>query len=153
MNKVIVFDMDGTLADFYNVKGWLNDLQHENTRPYDIAKPLYDMETLNALLDVLKLQGWQIIVTSWLAKNASIEFENAIKESKKAWLKKYNFQYDEINLIKYGTLKSNSSRRLGGFQVLIDDDEQVRKNWHLGATIDANKNILNELVKLLEQSV
>lgn len=153
MDRAIVFDMDGTIADFYGVNGWLNDLENENTRPYDIAEPLYDMEVLNALLDVLKLQGWRIIVTTWLSRGASIDFENATRESKKAWLKKYGFQYDEIHLVRYGTTKANATRRLGGFQVLVDDNEQVRKGWHLGATIDANKNIIDELFKLLEETV
>ncbi len=152
MNKAIVFDMDGTIADFYGVNGWLNDLENENTRPYDVAEPLYDMEVLNALLDVLKLQGWRIIVTTWLSRGASVDFENATRESKKAWLKKYGFQYDEIHLIRYGTTKANATRRLGGFQVLVDDNEQVRKGWHLGATIDANKNIIDELINLLEET-
>ena len=152
MNKAIIFDMDGTIADFYGVNGWLNDLENENTRPYDVAEPLYDMEVLNALLDVLKLQGWRIIVTTWLSRGASVDFENATRESKKAWLKKYGFQYDEIHLVRYGTTKANATRRLGGFQVLVDDNEQVRKGWHLGATIDANKNIIDELFKLLEET-
>jgi hypothetical protein len=153
MDRAIVFDMDGTVADFYGVNGWLNDLENENTRPYDIAEPLYDMEVLNALLDVLKLQGWRIIITTWLSRGASVDFENATRESKKAWLKKYGFQYDEIHLVRYGTTKANATRRLGGFQVLVDDNEQVRKGWHLGATIDANKNIIDELFKLLEETV
>lgn len=152
MDKAIVFDMDGTIADFYSVDGWLNDLENENTRPYDVAEPLYDMEVLNALLDVLKLQGWRIIVTTWLSRGASVDFENATRESKKAWLKKYGFQYDEIHLVRYGTTKANATRRLGGFQVLVDDNEQIRKGWHLGTTIDANKNIIDELIKLLEET-
>ena len=48
MTKVLVFDMDGTLANFYGVDGWLNDLQNENPRPYEIAEPLYNMEVLTA---------------------------------------------------------------------------------------------------------
>jgi phosphoglycolate phosphatase-like HAD superfamily hydrolase len=152
MDKAIIFDMDGTIADFYGVDGWLNDLENENTRPYDVAEPLYDMEVLNALLDVLKLQGWRIIVTTWLSRGASVDFENATRESKKAWLKKYGFQYDEIHLVRYGTTKANATRRLGGFQVLVDDNEKVRKGWHLGTTIDANKNIIDELINLLEET-
>ena len=34
MNKVLVFDMDGTLCDFYGVEGWLNCLMAEDVRPY-----------------------------------------------------------------------------------------------------------------------
>ena len=43
MNKVLVFDMDGTLCDFYGVEGWLNCLMAEDVRPYVEARPFYDM--------------------------------------------------------------------------------------------------------------
>ena len=152
MNKTLVFDMDGTIADFYGVNGWLNDLQNENTRPYDMAKPLYNMEVLNALIDFLRMQGWRIVVTPWLAKGATKAFDDAVRASKLQWLQKYNFKYDEIHLVRYGTTKANATRHHGGFQVLIDDNEQIRKGWHLGDTIDANGNILNELLKLIEET-
>ena len=152
MNKTLVFDMDGTIFDFYGVDGWLDDLHNENTRPYDIAKPLYDFDVLNAILDVLRLQGWRIVITSWLAKDATKAFEDAIRASKIESLKRYNFKYDEIHLVRYGTTKANCTRNKGGFQVLVDDNEQIRKGWHLGTTIDANKNIIDELIKLLEET-
>lgn len=152
MNKTLVFDMDGTIADFYGVEGWLNDLHNESTRPYDLAEPLYDMDAFNAVLDVLRWQGWSIAITSWLAKGSSAEFDKAVRASKIAWLDKHHIKYDEIHLVKYGTTKANCTRARGGYQVLVDDNEQVRKGWHLGATIDANKNILAELLDLLAET-
>ena len=153
MNKTLVFDMDGTIANFYGVDGWLNDLQNENTRPYDIAEPLYDMEILNAILDVLRLQGWKIAVTTWLAKGATKAYDDMVRKAKIEWLAKYGFQYDEIHLVKYGTTKANCTRKNGGYQILVDDNAQIRKGWTLGDTIDANKNIIDELLKILEREV
>jgi len=152
MNKTLVFDMDGTLANFYGVDGWLEDIRNENTRPYDIAKPLYDMEVLNAILDLLKAQGWKIAITTWLAKGSTKAFDDMVRASKIAWLQKYNFSYDEIHLVRYGTTKANCTRKNGGVQILVDDNEKIRKGWHLGATIDANKNIIDELINLLEET-
>ena len=149
MNKTLVFDMDGTLANFYGVDGWLDDLHNENTRPYDLAKPLYNMEVLNAILDLLRLQGWKVVITSWLAKGSTETFDKAVRASKLQWLQKYNFVYDEIHLIKYGTTKANCTRQHGGFQILIDDNDKIRKGWTLGSTIDAKKDILNSLWKLV----
>ena len=48
MTKAIYFDMDGTIANFYGVDGWLNDLINENTNffcsgsivPFKGAKPI-----------------------------------------------------------------------------------------------------------------
>ena len=149
MKKTLVFDMDGTIADFYGVIGWLEDLQASNPRPYIMAKPLYNMNELNSILLMLKDFGWEIVVTSWLAKDSTKEFDREVRNAKLDWLEKVNFPYDEIHLVKYGTTKANCTRNKGGFQVLVDDNEIVRKGWHLGTTIDANANIIVELEKLL----
>lgn len=147
-NKVLVFDMDGTIADFYGVKGWLDYLINEDTTPYEIAKPLYDMNVLNEMLLALKMLGWKIVVTTWLARNGSKEYNDRTRKAKLEWLAKYNFPYDEIHLVQYGTTKANCTRKMGGYQILIDDNEKVRKGWTLGATIDANENILEKLAKI-----
>lgn len=149
MEKILVFDMDGTIADLYGVENWLADLRSENPRPYILAKPLCDMDSLNIILGLLKEQGWKIVVTSWLAKNSSALYDEVVREAKRMWLKKYNFPFDEIHLVKYGTTKANCTRKLGGFQILVDDNEKVRNGWTLGDTINANENILKKLVDLL----
>lgn len=151
MNKTLVFDMDGTIADLYGVKNWLEDLRAEKVRPYEQAKPLYDMDNMNVILNILKDMGWRIVVTTWLAKDSSKDYDNLVRQAKLAWLDKYDFPYDEIHLVKYGTTKANCTRKLGGRQVLVDDNEDIRKGWTLGDTIDANKNVLNELINLLEE--
>lgn len=149
MKKVLVFDMDGTIADLYGVDGWLADLRNENTRPYAVAKPMYDMDILNALVNELKACGWRIVVNTWLAKGATKAYDDAVRATKKEWLAKYSFPYDEIHLTKYGRTKANATRHLGGFQILVDDNETIRKGWTLGNTIDANADIISELLKLL----
>ena len=92
--------------------------------------------------------GWKIAVTTWLAKGATKAYDNAVRKAKIEWLEKWGFPYDEIHLVKYGTTKANCTRKHGGFQILVDDNAKVRKGWTLGATIDANKNIIAELEKL-----
>ena len=114
MSKTLVFDMDGTIADLYGVDNWLNYLQNENPLPYLIAKPIYQIEDLNLLIGVLKGLGWHIVVTSWLAKDSSKEYDEKVRKAKIAWLKAINFDYDEIHLVKYGTTKANCTRKRGG---------------------------------------
>lgn len=149
IKKALIFDMDGTLCDFYGVDGWLDDLHHFNTRPYEVAEPMYNMSLLKHILMALKEVGYKVIITSWLAKDSTKEYDDAVRQAKKSWLNKYDFPYDEIHLVKYGRTKGDCTRSQGGFQILIDDNENVRKGWHLGSTIDANYNIINELIKLL----
>jgi hypothetical protein len=149
MEKALVFDMDGTIADLYGVEGWLDDLRAENPRPYIEAKPLYNMLVLNELLKLFQNMGWKIIVTSWLAKNSTKEYDEKVRTAKRNWLAENGFPADEIHIVKYGTTKANCTRKQGGFQILIDDNADVRKGWNLGDTIDANSNIIKELVALL----
>ena len=149
MNKTLVFDMDGTIANFYGVDGWLENIRNNNPRPYIVAEPMYDTDVLNAILSLLKAQGWKIVVTSWLAKGSDKTFDELTRQAKREWLAKYNFPFDEIHLVKYGTTKANCTRKIGGYQILVDDNAEVRKGWHLGDTINANENILEKLVELL----
>ena len=103
------------------------------------------MNDLTVILNELKNEGWRIVITSWLAKNSTPEFDNKVREAKKAWLNKYDFPFDEIHLVKYGTTKANCTRRHGGYQVLVDDNEKIRNGWNLGGTINANENIISQL--------
>ena len=153
MNKTLVFDMDGTIADLYKVNGWFEDLRNYNPRPYNEAEPMYDMEVLVAVLLALKNFGWKIVVTSWLAKESTKEYDEMVRVAKRSWLTRYNFPADEIHFVKYGTTKANCTRKIGGFQILVDDNEQVRRGWHLGETINANENILEKLIDLLEKEM
>ena len=150
MKKMLVFDMDGTIADLYGVEGWLNDLRAEKTRPYDEAKPLYDMDELTELLNRLRSLGWLVCITTWLAKDATKEYNKAVSKAKKAWLAKYNFPYDEIHCVKYGTTKANCTRKKADFQILIDDNKKVRDGWTLGTTVNAEYNIMAFLEALAQ---
>ena len=147
--KVIVFDMDGTIADLYGVNGWLDMLNAENPMPYEIARPMYNMVELAEILNELKEIGYIIAVTTWLAMGSTREYDRQVRLAKLAWLEKYNFPYDEIHLVKYGTTKANCTRKLGGYQILVDDNEKIRNGWNLGTTINANENIIEQLRMLL----
>ena len=149
MTKTLVFDMDGTIANLYGVENWLEDLRSNNPRPYIVAEPMYDMDVLRTVLEMLKLQGWTIAVTSWLSMGSTKEYDKLVRKAKREWLERYNFPFDEIHLVAYGTTKANCTRKNGGYQILVDDNEKVRNGWNLGGTINANENILEKLVDLL----
>lgn len=146
--KMLVFDMDGTIADLYGIKNWLHMILTGNPAPYYNAKPKYDMQVLNDIIHRLKARGWRIAITTWLAKDVTEEYNKEVRKAKLEWLRKVNFPYDEIHLVKYGTTKADCTRKRGGYQILIDDNETIRKGWTLGRTIDAKKNILKELADL-----
>lgn len=151
MTKMLVFDMDGTIADLYGVSGWLEMLRNNDPTPYKVARPLVDMMELVKVLTTLKANGWKIAVTTWLAKDSNTSYDNLVRQAKLDWLNNYNFPFDEIHLVKYGTTKANCTRKKADFQILVDDNEKIRKGWKLGGTINANENILKEIKKLLDK--
>lgn len=151
--KMIVFDMDGVTAGLYQVDGWLEYLENENVYPYVNAQPLVDMKELRKILLGLKNIGYTIAVTSWLAKNATTYYDNQVRIAKKNWLDKFDFPYDELHFLKYGTTKADATRYKAEYQILIDDNEQIRNGWNLGATIDGSQNFIEELRKILSKGV
>lgn len=148
MKKMLVFDMDGTIANLYGVENWLNDLRNEKVDPYVNAEPLYNMEEMSKVLNKAKSNGWRIAVTTWLAKDATKAYDKAVAEAKKNWLIKHNFPVDEIHCLKYGRTKANATRKKADFQVLIDDNKKVRDGWTLGTTVNAEYDIMNFLKSL-----
>ena len=78
--------MDGTIADLYRVDGWLEMLRAEDPTPYAIAEPMYEMDRLTEILNALKIKGWKVAVTSWLAKEATREYDELVRKAKREWL-------------------------------------------------------------------
>lgn len=150
MNEWIWFDMDGTIADLYGVDGWLDDLREFNPRPYRIAKPMYNMNTLCSICARLKDLGYHIGIISWLSKVPEAEFDRAVTESKIQWLAEYGLGgiCDKILVTPHGVPKHETCAQYG-HGILVDDEAKNRNDWNIGATIDANKNILAVLLNLL----
>ena len=153
MSKMLIFDMDGTIADLYNVDDWLAKLRAEDESPYIEARPMYNMEVLKVILDIFKGLGYTIIVVSWGSMNGSKEYTRKVKKAKLDWLKQYNFPYDEVHVVKYGTPKQRFAD--ADLSILIDDSEEVRQSFMKGTkagdrqVIDANQNIITKLVDML----
>ena len=145
MKKEIWFDMDGTIADLYGVEGWLDMLLNENTRPYEIAKPLVNMRELAKVLNRLIEKGWEIGVISWLAKNGTNDYNKKVANAKMKWLAKHlkSVKFAKIDIVEYGTPKQNN--RNG---ILFDDEKQNRENW-LGIAYNVENiiQVLRELEK------
>lgn len=150
MAKWIWLDMDGTLCNFYGVDGWLDDLIAHNTRPYAEADTLYDDIDLLSLLVELKASGYKLGVISWSSKEHNQDFDKAVEATKKAWLAKHYIDVllDKVIVTAYGICKAETCKAYGE-GILVDDEKQNRDAWFLGETIDATKNIINELRRLV----
>lgn len=140
MNKIINFDMDGTIANLYGVDGWLDDLNNKSERPYQLAKPLVNLSSLARILNRLQKNGYQVNIISWLAKNSNEDFDLRVTIAKREWLKKHlpSVSWNKVSIVAYGTPKSTC-----GNGILFDDEERNRKEWN-GIAYDVN-NIIEVL--------
>jgi 5'(3')-deoxyribonucleotidase len=152
MDKSIWFDMDGTIAELYNVENWLEKLRSENPEPYIIAQPKVNMMELSTILRALKMQGYTIGIITWLSLKASEEYGKAVRKAKTEWLKTHiPFIFDKIHIVKYGAPKHTIPEAKRG--ILVDDNAEVRAKWEKygGRTIDATPATwLDELRGLIE---
>lgn len=128
--KKMYFDMDGTIADFYGVEGWLDYLKQGNPFPYATAKPLVNMQRLARRLNLLKKAGYEICILSWLARSSTPEFDRLVIEAKMKWLATHlaSVKFDEIHIVAYGTPKHSI-----GKGILFDDEAHNRESWGEGA--------------------
>ena len=129
MKATIWFDMDGTIANFYGVPGWLAYLQESDPTPYALAKPLVNMTELALKLNALQKAGYRVGVISWLSKTGTPAYDRVVTETKKAWLAKYlpTVEWDEVHIVRYGTPKQMFAHTAQ--DVLFDDDAPTRQNW------------------------
>lgn len=149
MLKAICFDMDGTIADLYNVPNWLSLLRQFNPSPYRNAEPMWDMNELALLLMGLQAKGIEIRVLTWLSKETNPAYDRKVCQAKIDWLRHYDFPFDDFQGIAYGVPKEYFVRdlRAGDTAILIDDNAEVRNGWHIGETIDPTTCNLIEVLK------
>ena len=150
MLKMICFDMDGTIANLYGVENWLPLLRAYDPTPYEVAEPMWDMAELADLLHKAQTAGIEIRIITWLSKDSTAEYDNAVRIAKRNWLAEHNFPFDHFHGVRYGATKADSVRRYlgeGETAILIDDNAKVRQGWTMGDTIDPTACNLVEILK------
>ena len=142
----INFDMDGTIANLYGVENWLDYLIAEDTTPYEVAIPLLRLSSLAKRINNLQRKGYELAIISWLSKNGSDEYNEAVIEAKLRWLAKHlpSVHWDYINIVPYGTPKQNFCE--SPLDILFDDEQRNRDNW-TGRAYDV-ENILEILKEI-----
>jgi 5'(3')-deoxyribonucleotidase len=133
----IWFDMDGTIADLYGVKGWLDMLIAYDETPYAVAKPLVNLNTLAKLIHKAQRNGFEVCIVSALSKNSTPAYDEKVKTAKMGWLKKHlaSVKFDEIRFVPYTFTKNDVNT---GNDILFDDEERHLTAW-TGTAVHASK--------------
>ena len=126
---MIWFDMDGTIANLYGVDNWLPMLREYNPAPYAEAEVMLNMSLLARYLNKLRAVGYGVGIISWLSKNSTAEYDEAVTTAKLNWLHQHlrSVDFDEIHIVDYGTPKT--SFRETEQDILFDDEARNREEW------------------------
>ena len=158
----IWFDMDGTIADLYKVEGWLPKLRSNNWSVYSECTPRHNYQRINAAIEALTANGWQVGVITWASKGIGWGKDlDKIAEVKFNWLCKFfpALADGKFACIPYGYSKADFLEEMGdGYTVsyLVDDNKEVRQEWRSHSceyvkfkTINASRSYVRELEGLV----
>lgn len=121
--RKVYIDMDGTIADLYNKKGWLYGLENEMASVFIDLKPL---TTEEKLLSVFPPSHFEVVILSMTPKNASPAYRLQVIKEKNAWLDRYFPSLQKRIYKKYGY---NKNLKNSIDAILVDDNEKIRQNF------------------------
>ena len=146
--RTIWFDMDGTIADLYNVENWLPKLRSYDPSPYAEAEVMLNMSLLARYLNKLQKLGYWIGIISWASKDSTTEYDKAVADAKREWLKIHlsSVTFNEILITPYGVPKELWMNATD--DILFDDNEEIRNEWD-GEAYEPTEifSVLSSLIK------
>lgn len=158
----IWFDMDGTIADLYKVEGWLPKLRSNDWSVYSECAPRHNYQRINAAIEALIENGWQVGVITWASKGIGWSKElREIAEIKHSWLRRFfpALADGKFACIPYGYSKADYLEEMDRcYEVayLVDDNKEVRQEWRSHSceyvkfkTINASRAYVRELEGLV----
>lgn len=151
MTKRIYFDLDGTLADLYNEKNWLEKLIGEKRNLFRNLKTMHDKNKIINALSQLSAKGYEISVITWTPKNVSDEYIKIVEKEKIEWIKEHFPIITDVHCLAYGTPKQKAKIKKAKEMILVDDNLEVIQNWNTPKqrkSILADENLIDNLLAL-----
>ena len=121
--KKIYLDMDGTIANLYEQKNWLERLQKEDTTIFLECQPLIEQKEL---LRLFPPQYYDIVILSMTPYNCSKEYHNQVIEQKNQWL---DIHFPLLKKRIYKKYGNNKNLKNSVNAILIDDNETIRNTF------------------------
>lgn len=137
MNKVVYFDMDGTIADLYGVSDCFKRLDNMDATVYSEAKPI---DKYINMLKEFHTMGYKVIILSALGMVSSKRFDKDTIRNKGIWLDTYVGKEYIDERIYIPNTKHKELYRLFGKGILVDDDDRVLMNWDYDRIKATNSN-------------
>ena len=136
MNKIVYFDMDGTLADLYGVTNVFKRLDALDANVYSEAKPI---DKYINMLKEFKHMGYKVIILSCLGMISDKQFDKDTVHNKGVWLDKYvGKEYIDERIYIPNT--KHKEQYINEYGILVDDDDKVLVNWNYDRIKAINNN-------------
>lgn len=126
MQKIINFDLDGTLYNLYSMENWLSRIEQEEKNVFTDGEFITNYDEFIECIDLLKERGYKFNVITWLPMGASKAYEKQCTEEKLKWIEKYLPFVEKIKITPYGKEKHKQIKQ----GVLIDDNKVVCSMWN-----------------------
>lgn len=127
--RTVWLDMDNTIAALYDYPNWLAALRAYDPRPYAEAAVMHNMSLLARYLNLAQAKGYQLGIISWLSRESTREYDEAVTKAKLEWLGKHlhSVSWNTIHIVAYGTPKERFMTEDN--DILFDDEQRNRDNW------------------------
>lgn len=150
MKITVIFDMDGTIANTYAIKNWLEMLRAFDPTPYITARPMVD--GLAEAISFLRDNDITTKVVSWLSKESTPEYNTKVRKAKREWISEQGLNFDNIRIVPYGTEKAYY-RDKDNINILIDDNPDVRASFCRFPNCEAYDPVEMDMVEFLKKLV
>lgn len=137
MNKIVYFDMDGTIADLYGVSDCFKRLDNMDATVYSEAKPI---DKYINMLKEFHTMGYKVIILSALGMVSSKQFDKDTIRNKGMWLDTYVGKEYIDERVYIPNTKHKELYQLFGKGILVDDDDRVLMNWNYDRIKATNNN-------------
>lgn len=152
MTKKIFFDMDGTIADLYGEKNWLDRLLNEERGLFENLQVMHNKQELEKTFNELEKKGYELEIITWTPKNVTDRYINTVTREKINWVQKNFPMIKNIYCLAYGTPKQKAPITKAKEMILVDDNEEVLEKWKTKIQrqiIKADTNLLEKLQALI----
>lgn len=147
--KTFCFDLDGTLANLYDVPGWLAALRNYDPSPYLAAMPMGNFSTLARKLNTVRRNGNKLVIISWCSKCSTASYDIMVAAAKRKWLAQHlpSVSWDEIYIVPYGQNKAETCGAINENWILFDDEERNRNEWKSNGGLAFTPEQILEMLK------
>lgn len=127
--KRVYLDMDGTIADLYNVKQWLERIKSNDSNLFVECEPII---TQDELFEVFPPNEYDISILSMTPKDCSDSYAADVIRQKNEWL---DMHFPNLKKRIYKKYSYNKNLKNSKDAILVDDNKKIR-DCYRGIALD-----------------